>query len=81
MSKCQRCGGKAKLYRVSAKCSDLFSQEHIGGKSYSGYVPEWLAPSSEDYVEFTACRHCGQLQGEWPELDATINKFKSGKVS
>ena len=79
-AKCQRCGGTAKLYQVSAKCSDLYSHEHIGGKSYDGYVPDWIGEYG-DYVRFTICRHCGQVQGEWPELDNTINRFKSGRAS
>jgi hypothetical protein len=81
MEKCQRCGGTKKLYRINAKCSDLYSQDHIGGNSYEGYVPDWIGPDGYgDYVSFTVCRHCGQIQGEWPELDATLNRFKSGRA-
>lgn len=80
--KCQRCKGDAKLYQISAKCSDMYSHNHIGGKSYDGYVPEWIGPNGYgDYVEFTICRHCGQVQGDWPELDKKKNQFKYGKAS
>lgn len=78
--KCQRCSGTKKLYSISAKCSDLYSHEHHGGKSYDGYVPDWIGEYG-DYVQFTICRHCGQVQGEWPELNKEINQFKSGKAS
>ena len=79
---CIRCKGTKKLWQVSAKCSDMCNTDHIGGLSHNGYVPEWLGPNGYgDYIEFTICRHCGQVQGDWPELDKTINQFKSGKVS
>jgi hypothetical protein len=80
--KCQRCEGTAKLYEVSAKCSDLYSQIHLKtGKQTDGYVPEWIgAGGYGDYVNFTVCRHCGQIQGNWPESDASIDFFKYGKA-
>ena len=76
---CQRCNGTKKLYQVSAKCSDMYSHRHIGGRDYEGYVPDWIGDMG-DYVQFTICRHCGQVQGEWPEMDKSINQFKSGKA-
>ena len=79
--KCQRCGGTEKLVEISAKCNDLYSQVHLSsGKEYSGYVPEWIG-SYGDYVECIICRHCGQIQGDWPELDKKMNQFKHGSVS
>lgn len=80
MEKCQRCNGTKKLYSISAKCSDLYSHTHIGGNSYDGYVPDWIGEYG-DYVSFTICRHCGQVQGSWPELDKSMNQFKSGKAA
>lgn len=85
MSQCQRCKGTKKLYQVSAKCSDMYSHRHLnGGKDsrdtqYEGYVPDWIGDMG-DYVTFTICRHCGQVQGEWPEMDPGMNQFKSGKA-
>lgn len=79
---CQCCGGTAKLYRISAKCSDMCHVEHIGGKSHDGYVPEWLGPNGfGDYVELTICRHCGHCDGQWPHYNKEMNQFKSGKAS
>lgn len=81
--KCQRCAGTAKLYRVEAKCSDLYSQVHLStGKEYDGYVPEWIGIMG-DYVAFTICRHCGQVQGEWPAFSTSpgADRFKSGKAT
>lgn len=80
MEHCQRCKGTKKLYRISAKCSDMYSHEHLnGGKDYDGYVPDWIGAYG-DYVQFTICRHCGQVAGEWPEQNAGDNPFRSGKV-
>jgi ribosomal protein L37E len=77
-TKCQRCGGTKKLYHVTAKCSDMFAHDHIGGLLYNGYVPDWIGGG--DYVEFVICRHCGQVAGDWPESDKTLSKFSSGKA-
>jgi len=78
--KCQRCDGQAKLYSVYAKCSDRYSHVNVkSGKSYDGYVPDWIGEYG-DYVSFTICRHCGQMQGQWPESDNSIDKFKHGKA-
>jgi hypothetical protein len=79
MKQCQRCKGTKKLYQVSAKCSDKYYHNHIDGKEYDGYVPDWIGEYG-DYVSFTICRHCGQVQGEWPELNPNSNQFKSGKA-
>lgn len=80
-NKCQNCGGVARLVQVSAKCSDLFHS--VSGKThkeYEGYVPDWIG-SYGDYVEFTVCRHCGQMQGDWPVGRDGKDKFKWGKAS
>ena len=76
--KCIRCEGTAKLYSISAKCSDLYSHVHKG-KEYTGYVPDWIGKYG-DYVSCTICRHCGQVQGDWPQLNKNTNQFKSGKA-
>lgn len=77
---CQCCGGTKKLVSVSAKCSDLYSQVSASGKEYTGYVPDWIGRWG-DYVEFTICRHCGHVQGDWPHYNKDSNQFKHGKVS
>lgn len=83
---CQSCGGTKKLYAVSAKCSDMCSIQHIGGRDHDGYVPEWLGGygkgvnAAGDYVDITICRHCGTVQGEWPHYNKDENQFKSGKA-
>lgn len=83
MTKCKQCGGTAKLVEISAKCSDMFFSRNIkSGKEYDGYVPEWIGPGGYgDYVQFTICRHCGQVEGQWPHHDKEMDKFKHGKAS
>lgn len=80
--KCQRCKGTKKLYQIQAWCRDLYTQVHLSsGKEYEGYVPEWIGPNGYgDAVGFIICRHCGTVQGNWPELDKRRNQFKYGKV-
>lgn len=85
MNICQnkKCKGKAKLYLVSAKCSDLYTHVHLNTDNvYEGYVPDWLSHEGYgDYVNFIVCRHCGQLQGNWPiNSRKKADKFKSGKA-
>jgi hypothetical protein len=58
---CFRCGG-TDLIQIAAKCSDLCRVTR-GGKTEWGYVPDDLGLGSDDnYVEFTYCRKCGQMQ-------------------
>lgn len=80
MNKCQRCGGENRITHVSAKCSDMYS-ETTEFKDYDGYVPDWIGDGTGDYIEFTICRHCGQVQGDWPAGKAAPYCFKWGKAS
>jgi hypothetical protein len=58
---CFRCGG-TDLIQVAAKCSDMCRVTR-NGKTEWGYVPGDLAlGENPDYVEFTYCRKCGQMQ-------------------
>jgi hypothetical protein len=58
---CFRCGS-TDLIQVAAKCSDGCRVTR-GGKTSWGYVPLSLGLGENgDYVEFTYCRKCGQMQ-------------------
>jgi len=55
---------------------------------HDGYVPAWIGGygvgdnAYGDYVEFTVCRHCGQIRGDWP-VDApedSKDKYKWGSA-
>ena len=82
--KCQNCKGEARMVKVGAKCSDRYWEVNIKtGKEYVGYGPDWISQDGNggDYVEFTVCRHCGQMQGKWPINGEGQDKFKWGKTS
>lgn len=57
-----------KIARISAKCSDLCFVEYPDGTEHDGYVPDDLGFDSGygDYVNFTLCLDCGQLQAMFP---------------
>jgi hypothetical protein len=58
---CFRCGA-TDLVQIAAKCSDGCRVTR-GGKTSWGYVPLSLGLGENgDYVEFTYCRKCGQMQ-------------------
>jgi hypothetical protein len=60
---CFRCGA-TELVQIAAKCSDLCRVTR-GGKTEWGYVPDGLGLGDDpNYVEFTYCRRCGQMQNE-----------------
>lgn len=61
---CQRCGSE-RIMSLTAKCSDLCSVQ-INGAEDRGYVPGGLGIGGGDYVEFSLCLECGQIQGEFP---------------
>ena len=58
---CFRCGSDA-LVEVAAKCNDLCRLTRDGRTEW-GYVPDDIGlGDNADYVEFTYCRTCGQMQ-------------------
>lgn len=61
---CQQCKSE-RLLTISAKCSDLCFCE-INNKKDDGYVPSDAGIGGGDYVKFTYCLNCGQIQGEFP---------------
>lgn len=65
MKHCQKCKSK-KLVSITAKCSDMCFIQFWDGKEQDGYVPSKFGIGSGDYVEFTYCWDCGQIQGKFP---------------
>lgn len=70
--KCQRCQSE-RVAKAGAKCSDMFSVS-LGETEHQGYVPGDLGIGGGDYVEFSYCLDCGQLQGKFPLESAAIEK-------
>jgi len=65
--RCQRCGS-GRVAETSGKCSDscYFSVPEDGFLQEDGYVPGVIGDGSGDYMTFSFCLDCGQMQGEWP---------------
>lgn len=62
---CQNCNSE-KLTTISGKCSDLFwYRNEWNGYEHDGYVVLKEINDGEDYISFTFCRDCGQIQGDW----------------
>ena len=58
--------GSDRIASVTAKCSDCCCVE-FGSASHDGYVPGDIGIGGGDYVEFSYCLECGQIQGTWPQ--------------
>ena len=63
---CIRCNLDDYIANVSAKCSDMC---YFGFKNHEqvGYVPDDIGIGSGDYISFSYCLHCGQIQGKFPK--------------
>lgn len=66
---CQTCG-KERLLHLSAKASDCFSWRINGGEDLGkrnfGYLLHDFGIGGGDYLDFTFCLDCGQIQGKFP---------------
>lgn len=66
---CQTCKSTA-LASIWVKCSDGFNFKSEETGEYEGYVPSGIGIDMKggagDYVGFTYCLDCGQIQGEFP---------------
>lgn len=66
MTQCKRCK-ENNVHEVTAKCSDLCFIRFPDGQEQSDYVPNDLGIGGGDYVEFSFCTKCGQIQGLYKE--------------
>lgn len=73
---CQRCGG-GRIVDICAKCSDCCSCSlaNDGKKCGNGYVPGDMGVGGGDYVEFSLCLDCGQVQAEFPVAETELERF------
>ena len=63
---CQSCRS-FHLARVSGKTSDMFNFSLTRtGQEYHGEPFKESGIGSGDYIEFTYCLNCGQIQGSFP---------------
>lgn len=66
MSDCQRCESP-RIVSISSKSSDM-NVVCVSGeeRQQDGYVPSDMGIGGGDYVEFSWCLKCGQIQGTFP---------------
>jgi hypothetical protein len=62
--KCQKCESERLCY-ICSKSSDL-NNGVVVGTEFDGYVPDDIGIGGGDYVDFTWCLECGQIQGQFP---------------
>lgn len=71
IQKCQTCGLR-NMAKIWVKCSDRFNFKSPLTGEYEGYVPQGIGIDMEDgagdYIGFTYCLDCGQIQGKFPLL-------------
>ena len=68
---CLKCGGK-RIMHVNGKSSDCNSFSYKGKDYDYFYVPENIGIGGDDYIEFSYCLECGQIQGDFPVPDPTF---------
>lgn len=67
MVNCVKCKS-TNIIEVSAKCSDLCAMVAVNYEWESdGYVPDDFGIGGGDYIEFTYCLTCGQIQDTFPK--------------
>ncbi len=74
---CQRCKS-FRMMDISAKTRELCIYR-LGDKVRNGYIPTDIGITSyedpdEDYIQFSYCLDCGQIQGKWP-IDETCLEY------
>ena len=77
MANCKTCKSD-RIASVSSKASDLHCVQIVGGNEHDGYLPSDMGIGGGDYVEFSWCLNCGQIQGKFPlppcELESGVNE-------
>lgn len=68
MPRCQRCQSN-RILEVNGKTSDCCYM-NFNGQDHDGYVVDGLnIDDGSDYLTFSLCLECGQIQGKWPVAD------------
>lgn len=74
MNECIKCKSK-RLISISGKTSDCFCLQYQD-KDYDGYVPDSLGiDDGGDYISFTYCADCGQIQGKFPVEEENLSRL------
>jgi len=73
MRMCSKCFSR-RVVTVDAKCSDLCNIS-LRGKKVNGTPPADMGIGGGDYVSFSYCLDCGQIQGEFPLSETKLERF------
>ena len=64
---CQTCNSD-QIASVGGKCNDMCTVDGPGAlNGEPDYVPENIGIGGGDYIEFSYCLNCGQIQDTWPK--------------
>ena len=76
--KCQKCNDDH-VIDVMAKCNDLCNISNSMSE-YNGYVPSKIGIGKGDYIDFSYCPNCGQIQGDFGQntIEQIDELFSSG---
>jgi hypothetical protein len=61
---CQKCESE-RILSIHGKTGDMCHAE-FNGIEHDGYVPRDANIGGGDYLKFSVCCDCGQMQGQWP---------------
>jgi hypothetical protein len=61
---CKRCQSN-RIADVTGKCSDCCNIT-LKGTEHDGSIPKDIGIGAGDYIEFSYCLDCGQIQGTFP---------------
>lgn len=73
---CQKCQS-TRIAQASGKCSDMFFIR-VGDNELNDYVPYNIGIGGGDYVQFSYCLDCGQIQNtenQFPVKKETIDEI------
>jgi len=65
---CIRCES-SRVLEVSGKVTDRCFLEDQNQKTMCGYTPQDIGIGGGDYIEFSYCLECGQIQDSFPVGD------------
>jgi len=75
---CERCDSE-RVAKVSGKCNDMFSLKFKNIEIQGDYVPHDIGIGGGDYMNFSYCLDCGNIQGVWPRLNTRMEEKRKMK--
>ncbi len=75
MTGCRRCQSE-RIAKMSAYCYDRCSVTVWEKDSSSDYVPRGIFIGGGDYIEFSWCLDCGQIQNKFPLRKTSLEEME-----